>query len=248
MIRADLLLRLGRGESAAELLQGMAPSARAAELLERGGRYVEALQCYLDLGLMEEASKLASRAPNRDRLVAQIYLRTGRQAEAGDLLAQLGLPREAAEAYEAAQDWGRAAYRWEAAQEPRRAAEAYEKAGRPIDAARCFEAAGVPRKAAKTFSAPVAERPAGPRIPTTSTRRTASRRVKTAAPSAARGTVAVPVRGNQTLEAARARLAAGDTAGAAALLMNLRPQEPGFAEGAVLVAPLLLAEGFCEDA
>jgi tetratricopeptide (TPR) repeat protein len=149
MIRADLLLRLGRGDSAAQLLSSMQPSARAAELLERGGRHAEALQLYLDLGLIAEASRLAARSPNRDRLLAQIYLHTGRAIEAGDLLAQLGLAGEAAEAYESAQDWGRAAYRWEAAQEPRRAAEAYEKAGRLADAARCFQAAGMAEKAAQ---------------------------------------------------------------------------------------------------
>jgi tetratricopeptide (TPR) repeat protein len=148
MIRADLLLRLGRGESASQLLNSMQPSARAAELLERGGRHAEALECYLQLGLIEEASRVAARSPNRDRMLAQIYLHTGRAIEAADLLAQLGLPREAAQAYESAQDWGRAAYRWEAAQEPQRAAEAYEKAGRPRDAARCFAAAGGDQRAA----------------------------------------------------------------------------------------------------
>jgi hypothetical protein len=76
------------------------------------------------LGLVEEGSLLTARSSERERLQAQIFLRTGRTAEAADLLARLGRTREAAEAYEAAQDWGRAAYRWEAAQDLLRAAQA----------------------------------------------------------------------------------------------------------------------------
>ncbi len=223
MVRADLLLRLGRGESAAQLLSSLGPSARAAELLERGGRWGEALQIYLQLGQVEEASRLAARAPNRERWQAQIYLQTGRPAEAGDLLAQIGLAREAAEAYETAQDWGRAAYRWEAAQEPLRAAEAYEKAGRPRDAARCYAAAG---RVPHTPRPPLSRLTPPPRIQSPSS----------------------PREGEEPLQAAREHLSAGETAVAAGLLMKLQPGEPGFAEGAVLLAPLLLGEGFSEDA
>lgn len=239
MVRADLLLRLGRGESAAQLLTSLGPSARAAELLERGGRWGEALQVYLQLGLLEEASRLAARGPNRERLQAQIYLQTGRPAEAGDLLAQVGLAREAAEAYETAQDWGRAAYRWEAVQEPLRAAEAYAKADRPRDAARCYEAAGKPEQAAKLRGAPAS--PTTPPSPGAS--KTVSRRVRTGGSRP----VLAKERETQPLQAAREHLAAGDTAAAARLLMRLQPGEPGFAEGAVLLAPLLLEEGFYED-
>jgi tetratricopeptide (TPR) repeat protein len=235
MVRADLLLRLGRGESAAQVLSSIGPSARAAELLERGGRWGEALQVYLQLGQIEEASRLAARAPNRERWQAQIYLQTGRPAEAGDLLAQIGLAREAAEAYEAAQDWGRAAYRWEAAQEPLRAAEAYEKAGRPRDAARCYEAAGKPERA----SQPSPEREGSSK----DTRRPVSSQPRTGGSRA----VASRGRGAQPLQAARDHLAAGDTAAAGRLLMKMQPGEPGFAEGAVLLAPLLLKEGFYGD-
>ncbi len=240
MVRADLLLRLGRGETAVQVLSSIGPSARAAELLERGGRWGEALQVYLQLGLIEEASRLASRAPNRERMQAQIYLQTGRPAEAGDLLAQAGLAREAAEAYEAAQDWGRAAYRWEAVQEPLRAAEAYEKAGRPRDAARCYEAAGKPERATKLRAASLsAATPPAP-APT----RTVSRRVRT---GGSRPVLAKERGTTQPLQAAREHLSAGDTAAAARLLMRMQPGEPGFAEGAVLLAPLLLEEGFSED-
>ena len=248
MIRADLLLRLGRGDSAAQVLSAIGPSARAAELLERGGRFAEALQIYLQLGQLEEASRLAARAPNRDRLLAQIYLQTGRPAEAGDLLAQVGLAREAAEAYEAAEDWGRAAYRWEAAQEPALAAEAYERAGRLTDAVRCFQAAGKPEQAAKAAAkiSPRAATPAAvPHAQSARASRTVSRRVRTGSsgrPAAERAG------GSRLLQDAREHLAAGDKAAAAGLLIKMRPEEPGFAESAVLLAPLLLEEGFSQDA
>jgi len=267
MIRADLLLRLGRGDSAAQLLSSIGPSARAAELLERGGRFAEALQVYLQLGQLEEASRVAARAPNRDRLLAQIYLQTGRPAEAGDLLAQVGLAREAAEAYEAAQDWGRAAYRWEAAQEPQRAAEAYEKPGRVTDAVRCFQAAGKPELAAKVSAklspprvpaarprpAPHSPYPLSPAALPTAGREGAvkdksKKRSLPPLPAIGRAVGEEGRGGEGPLQAARAHLSAGERSKAAGLLMRLKPGEPEFAEGAVLLAPLLLEEGFYEDA
>jgi eukaryotic-like serine/threonine-protein kinase len=218
--RAHLLVRLGRGDAAAKLLRTMPPSPRVAELLERAGRYVEAFHRYLELGRTEDAARVAARTPNRQRLLAQLYLQTGRPVEAGHLLSQLGLAREAAEAYTAAQQWGWAAYRWEAAREPLRAAECYEKAGRLRDAARCYESAGLLERAAETH---------------------------TRAGNAEQA-IALQVRGGRAIDAARTYLAAGDKARAASLLIPLRPEEPGFADGAVLLAPLLLDEGFAEDA
>lgn len=220
LLRADLLVRTGRKDTAAALVSSLPPSVRIAEILERAERFTEALQCYLDLGQVDEAVRLASRAPERERLRAQILLHTGRPAEAGDLLAQIGLAREAAAAYETAKDWSRAAYRWEAAAEPRRAAEAYEKAGRTRDAARCYGAAGMDQKAAEV----------------------ANRGRSSGATKAA----AVASRG--TLQKARQDIAAGETSRAASLLLQIRPDEPGFAESAVLLAPLLIDEGFYADA
>jgi tetratricopeptide (TPR) repeat protein len=220
LLKADLLLRTGRPEAVTKLVRSMAPSARLAEILERGGQHSEAVQCYLGLGQTEEALRLAARAPNRDRLRAEIFLKTGQPAEAGHLLAQLGFAREAAEAYEAAKDWKRAAYRWEAAEEPRRAAEVYEKAGRLRDAARCYQAAGMPQRAAEVSS-------------------------QGAGSGAAK---ALEARGGQTLQQARQNLAAGDKSKAASLLLQIRPEDPGFAESAVLLAPLLIEEGFSADA
>ena len=189
-----------------------------AELLARAGRYTDAVHCYLKLGRIEEATRLAAKNPEGGRLQAQILLQTGRPAEAGDLLARHGLTREAAEAYEAAADWGRAAYRWETAQELVRAAQAYEKAGRPRDAARCYEAAAMPQRAAEVST------------------RTGS------------GAVSVSRRESRELQSARSCLAAGDNARAASLLLQMRPEEEGFGEGAILLAPLLIEEGFAQAA
>jgi len=216
--RVELLVKMGRGETAARLLNGLPPSPRTAELLAHTGKFLEAVECYLGLGLVEDASQLAARSPERDRLQAQIFLRTGRAIEAGDLLARNGRPREAAEAYEAAGDWGRAAYRWEAASDPLRAAQAYDKAGRVRDAARCYEAAGMPRQAEE-----VAARAAT---------RTASR----------------PRPTSRALQVAHRCLESGDKARAASLLLQMRPEEPGFGEGTLLLVPLLIEEGFGQDA
>jgi tetratricopeptide (TPR) repeat protein len=218
LARADLLLQLGRDEAGLKLLRSMAPSVRIAEMLELRGQLAEAVDCYLDLGKVEEAMRLALRSSDRDRLRAKIFLRTGQPAEAGHLLAQLGLPREAAAAYESAKDWQRAAYRWEAAGEPRRAAEAYEKAGRLRDAARCYQSAGMPERATELTAG--------------STEATKTRQV----------------RGGQTLQKARQHLAVGEKSQAASLLLQIQPGDPGFAEAAILLAPLLIEEGFGEDA
>ncbi len=107
--RAHLLVRLGRGDAAAKLLRTMPPSLRAAELLERSGPQIEqAVDCYLGLGETEKATRApAAKHSDRDRLLARIYLRSGRAIEAGHLFAQIGLTREAAEAYEEGQRLGK---------------------------------------------------------------------------------------------------------------------------------------------
>ena len=217
--RADLLVRLGRGAAAAALLAPLAPSPRIAELLARAGRYEEALDLYVGLGLLEEATRLAAKAPQPDRLLARIHLRAGRPVDAGDLLARIGMAREAAEAYETGREWGRAAYRWEAAGEPLRAAEAYEKAGRRIDADRCFALAGVPRRTPGA-----------------------------AAKSGTSGTSGTSGSSGPSVRAARKHLDAGDKTLAASLLLQMRPEDPDYGDAAILLAPLLIGEGFFEDA
>ena len=223
LLRAELLRQLGQESAAVSLLSSIPPSLRAAVLLERHGEIERAVCCYLDLGEAEKATRLAARHPDRDRLMARIHLRSGRPIEAGHLFAQIGLPREAAEAYEAGGDWGSAAYRWEAAREPRRAAEAYDQAGRLRDAARCFAAAGLPERAAE-----LNERAAR-----------ASDRTRKPAP---------PRRPGKELETATRHLAAGERARAAAVLMQIGPEDPDFARATVLLAPLLLEERFHGEA
>jgi tetratricopeptide (TPR) repeat protein len=223
LLRVELLRQLGRESAANVLLSSIPPSLRAAELLERAGQIEPAVYLYLDLGETERATRAAARAADRDRLMARIHLRSGRAVEAGNLFAQIGLTREAAEAYEAGDDWGSAAYRWEAAREPRRAAEAYERAGRLRDAARCFTVAGLSERAAEAMARAV---------------RASDRSLKP---------VPAPQRG-RALEAASRHLAAGEKARAASVLMQVGPGEPDFGHAAVLLAPLLVEERFYDEA
>ncbi len=160
------------------------------------------------------------RPVDRDRLVAQAHLDNGRPVEAGHLFAQLGRTREAAEAYEAGQEWAHAAYRWEATSEPARAARAYEKAGQPRHAARCYAAAGMTGPAADAY-------------------------VQAGDLGAA---VELLVRAGQAVAAASLYLERGDRARAAQILLRLQPRDPDFAAGTVLLAPLLIKEGFADDA
>ncbi len=219
VLRLDLLRQLGRDGAAAALLGSIPPSPRVAALLEESGRLEEAIHCYLEIGDTAKAAKVAARCPDRDRQMARIHLRSGRAVEAGNLFAQIGQSREAAEAYEAGQDWARAAYRWEATGEPARAAEAYLKAGRPKDAARCFTAAGLPARAAE-----LAER-------------------KAAREPQARSTG----RAGKALSEASGLLSRGDKARAAAMLLQIQPGDPDFERSVLLVAPLLIEEGFHEE-
>ncbi len=220
--RAEILLRLGRSDLAATLLGSLPVSPRSAELLEAAGRHEEALQRFLELGRTDEAMAVAARSPQRERLQAKIHLHAGRPVEAGDLFARLGHAQDAAEAYEAGGEWSRAAYRWEAARDPQRAAEAYEKAGRLRDAARCFMAANQPLRAAEM-------------------------RDKAASGAAGAATPAARAAGSQLMKA-RQHLAAGETVEAVWILMRMAPEEPGFAEGCLLLAPLLLEARFYKEA
>ena len=227
LLRAELLRQLGRDGAATALLASIPPSLRAAELLERSGQIEQAVYYYLDLGETEKATRAAAKHSDRDRLLARIYLRSGRAIEAGHLFAQIGLTREAAEAYEAGRDWGSAAYRWEAAREPMRAAEAYEKAGRLRDAARCLVAAGLPERAAELAARAAKASDRSPKPALTSTSGKAPGKV---------------------LEAALRHMAAGEKARAAAVLLQIGPGEPDFSRGTLLLAPLLLDERFYDEA
>lgn len=212
--RAEILLQLGRGTPAATLLLQLPPSVRRAELLERAGRSTEAIEAYLGVGENDRALNLARKSPDQSRRVAQVHLQSGRPAQAGQIFASLGLVREAAEAYEAAEDWWQAAYRWETVQEPARAAQAYRKADKLRDAARCFAASSQPLEAAEiyrglgnlTMAASLYAQAGDPRAVTL-------------------------------------YLDAGDLGQATESLRRLPAEEPGYVKGVLLLAPKLVEAG-----
>ncbi|HZF09128.1 MAG TPA: protein kinase [Thermoanaerobaculia bacterium] len=223
--RAELLARLGRKGAGADLLQAAAePTPKAARLLEEAGRIPEAIETYLKLGDSEQALRLVGKTPDIDRrLAAQVYLRCGRPLDAGHLFATLGLPKEAAQAYEAGADWARAGSRWEAAQDPARAAQAYLRADRPRDAARCFAVTGSPahlRLAAAAYA-------------------------KAGDHAAA---AAQFLRADQPLDAANQLLAGGDRGQAVRVLTQVQPRDPAFREAMLLLMPLLVEERLFDDA
>jgi len=220
LVRAELLIEQGNKGAAAGVLKMLAPSVRRAELLERAGLKSEAVQGYLEAGAHKQAHKLAESVPNRELLVAEVHLQSGRPLEAGHIYAQHGMPREAAEAYEKAGQWGYAAYRWEAANQPKRAAEAYENAGQPANAARCYATAGMTTAAVDAY--------------------VRGGNVHAAAD--------LHIRAGQLLEAASLYLSKGDKAKAAAILLRIQPGVPSYPMGTLLLAPLLIDEGFAADA
>ena len=213
--RAEVLLQLGRSTAAVTLLMQLPASLRRAELLERSGRSTEAIEAYLGAGESDRALLLARKSPDQARRVAQVHLHSGRPVLAGEIFARLGMVREAAEAYEAAQDWWQAAYRWETVQEPARAAEAYRKAGKTTDAARCFVTAGQPLQAAELYIR--------------------SGDLATAA--------ALHVQTGDLAGAIALYLDANDVDQAAMTLQKIPADELGYVTGALLLAPRLVEAG-----
>jgi serine/threonine-protein kinase len=222
--RAELLRRLGKRAESASLLREAAPTAQTGRLLEQAGQHEQAVNAYLASGELDEAVRLLGSQPGIDRrLAAEVYLRAGQPLTAAHLLATLGLSREAAEAYEAGGDWGRAGSRWEAAQDQDRAAHAYLRSGRTRDAGRCFGAAGKPHLAAASYAK------AGDRA----------------------AAAEQFLRAGQPLAAARELLAmggAGDKAAAAKLLLAIPASSADHEAGTLLLVPLLLEQGLRDDA
>lgn len=219
--RVDILAKLGKGAEGTALLRQTAPTPQTARLLDEAGKYREAVETYLQLGEIDKAAAILRKAPDLDRrLAAEVYLRSGQAVEAGHVLAALGLPREAAEAYEAGKDWAKAGSRWEAAADPERAAVAYLRAGRPRDAARSFAAAGKPQLAAAAFA-------------------------KAGDHAAAADCY---LKAGQPIDAAGELLAVGKRPEAAKALMEIEPGRPDFADGTLLLAPLLVEEGLLDEA
>jgi hypothetical protein len=213
--RAEVLLQLGRSTAAVTLLMQLPASLRRAELLERSGRSTEAIEAYLGAGENDRALLLARKSPDQARRVAQVHLHSGRPVLAGEIFARLGMVRDAAEAYEAAQDWWQAAYRWETVQEPGRAAEAYRKAGKTTDAARCFLTAGQPLQAAELY-------------------------IRSGDLAAA---AALHVQTGDLAGAIALYLDANDVDQAAMTLQKIPADELGYVTGALLLAPRLVEAG-----
>lgn len=219
--RAEILAKLGQSHEAAAALQGSAATPKSARLLESSGRLREAIEAYLQIGEPEQALRLVPRIPDLDRrLTIQVYRACKRFTEAGDLLAALGLAKDAAESYEMAGEWAKAASRWEAAREPLRAAGCYQKAGRPLDAARGFAAGGQAALAAAAYAQ------AGDR----------------------NQAAQCLLKAGQPIEAAEQLLAAGNRGGAARALIEVPATHPRLPEAVLKLAPLLVEEGLCEDA
>ena len=222
--RAELLRRLGKGAESASLLREAAPTAQTGRLLEQAGQHEQAVNAYLAAGELDEAVRLLGSQPGIDRrLAAEVYLRAGQPLAAAHLLATLGLSREAAEAYEAGGDWGRAGSRWEAAQDPDRAAHAYLRAGHTRDAGRCFAAAGKPHLAAASYTK------AGDRAAAS------EQYLKAGQPVAAAGELL-------------AMGGAGDKAAAAKLLLAIPATSADLESGTLMLVPLLLEQGLRDDA
>ncbi|HEY6324880.1 MAG TPA: protein kinase, partial [Thermoanaerobaculia bacterium] len=222
--RAELLRRLGKRAESASLLREAAPTAQTGRLLEQAGQHEQAVNAYLASGELDEAVRLLGSQPGIDRrLAAEVYLRAGQPLAAAHLLATLGLSREAAEAYEAGGDWGRAGSRWEAAQDPDRAAHAYLRAGRTRDAGRCFAAAGKPHLSAASYTK------AGDRAAAS------EQYLKAGQPVAAAGELL-------------AMGGAGDKAAAAKLLLAIPASSADVEAGTLLLVPLLLEQGLRDDA
>lgn len=121
-----------------------------------------------------------------------------------------------------------AAEAYEAGLDWARAAYRWEAAGEPRRAAEAYQKAGRMRDAARCFLvAGLPERAV----------ELSSSRLKAAAPTS-----------SQAVKIAAQHLAAGDKARAAAVLLQMRPDESGFARGVLLLVPLLIEEGFHDEA
>ena len=129
----------GAWAEAGESLLTLGDERAAAELLERGGELERAARIHQRLGDPESAARLFGRA--------------GLGVEAADALLQARgrKPRilvRAADLYESAGDFERAAVAFAEAGEPRRAAELFEKINRFSKAAECYARSGAFERAA----------------------------------------------------------------------------------------------------
>lgn len=221
--RAELLVRLGRGEAAAEIFLTLERPGRAAPLLARAGRLAEAARAYLDAGEIERAKAIVDGAESGaidDELQLDIHLRSGRHAEAAEILERLGRLDEAAGAYEDALDWGKAARLWEQLDMPGRAADLYYRVERFGAAGQCFAASHQHEKAGQSFA------------------RANNHRAAADAFLAA----------DALLRAAEHYLEVGDQAAARDALQGVTEDDPHYDRASLMLIPLLLEDGLAEGA
>ncbi|MCH9647026.1 MAG: protein kinase [Deltaproteobacteria bacterium] len=219
--KAELLQKLGRSGEAATQVLDAGPSLQGARLLEKGGNYREALDSYLKVGSPREALRLLPKVPELDKQsAAEIYLKCGKPAEAGRLFAAGGYSKQAAQAFESAEDWVRAATNWEAAREHIKAAGAYEKAGRLSVAARCLASGGLFDRATETY-------------------------LRAGEPEAAAD---CRLKAGKPLEAATVLIDANKTAKATVTLLGVDPNHPSFDAANLLLIRILVQQEQFEKA
>lgn len=222
--RSELLMRLGREREAAELMVDHDRPERAAPLLERLGRHAEAARAYLEAGEPERAYSLIQRddlnAEVEDEFRLEVYVASGRDAEAAQLYERSGRIDDAAGAYEDAMEWGRAARLWEQADLPARAADLYFRVERFAEAGQCFAASNQHDKAGLAFG------------------RAGNDRAAADAFQAA----------DQLLRAAEHYLKAGDRAAARDCFQGVSAEDPDHDRASLHLIPLLLEDGLAEGA
>ncbi|HVS03458.1 MAG TPA: protein kinase, partial [Thermoanaerobaculia bacterium] len=219
--RSGLLARLERWDEAVDLLLLWGSKARAAELLERAGRFDAAARTWLDAGQPERGVRLLDKTRFLEPEVkARIHRASGNHLAAGELFAKAGHAADAAECFQAAGDWERSAGFWEAAGELSRAAEQYYRLEQWRHAARCFEADERPELAGQAYA----------QIPDHA------------------AAAACFQRAGRPLKAARHFLQAGDRSAASKALQQIDESSPDFARATLLLVPLLIDEGILEGA
>ena len=218
---AKLHERIGDLEEAATLHAEWGDHRRAGDLLKRGGNREGALQAYLRaedwsraMPLLEEDSEIDP----RER--AKIYRSGRRYEEAGKVYSELGDNAEAAECFEAVEDWSRAAKHWERTAEVERAGELYYRDNRWREAARCFTTARRYESAAQAF-----------------------RQIPDPASAAA-----CYLELDRHLEAARLFLEAEEPKRAAQALQKIPAESPDFSRATLLLVPLLIEDELHEAA
>jgi len=162
---AKALLQTKQPARAAAVYAELGRHAEAAHHFQSAGLWREAGESLLLTGAEREAAELFERAGELER-AAQLHHRLGDADSAGRLYARAGLgvaaadalleahgrkPRwlkRAAELYESASEWDRAAACYAEAGDPRQAAELFEKVGKHAKAAEAYELAGVFERAA----------------------------------------------------------------------------------------------------